>query len=923
MTDDGKVKIDKFEGHDFGFWRMQIEEYLYQKGLHEPLTGQKPEKMAEAEWALLDRKALGIVRLSLTRNVAYNIVNEKTTHGLIQTLSNMYEKPTAANKVHLIRQLVNQKMAQGAPVADHINEFNSTISRLGSVDIKFDDEVLALMLLSSLPESWSGVVTTVSSTCGTTKLTYRGIQDMILSEGVRRQNAVGSSDNLLSMEERGRNSNKGGRRGTNKGRGQSRSRNVTCWNCQEKGHFRSQCTKPPAEDKDSKSPGKSDDMEARNSGSSEAVPACGVFPNNTVLSSKHIFELGFFSPVGSTNRYVGIWHKKVTLRTPVWVANRESPLRNSTSGVLTVVPTGQLVIRDGSNNTTVWWSNTSSSTIVVKNPIVQLLDSGNLVIRESSKPGNRMWQSFDYPTDTLLPGMSICWNHVTGTPGRYLSSWRTIDDPSPGGFTFGFDNTSGYPQVLIIGGGVVQYRLGPWNDIEFNTGQRPVFISGLLRNEPVVYYRQEGVDESVISRFTLSPIDVGQQWTWVINRSEEWVFSYSFPADVCDTYRLCGPHGICNNEKNPVCRCLDRFVPKDEQGWVRSGWAGGCVRRTPLNCREDVFLRGGGLEESNDDDLELPIYDLFTVTKATNNFSNSNKLGEGGFGPVYKRMLEDGTEIAVKRLSEFSSQGVDEFKNEVICIAKLQHRSLVKLLGCCIQGDETMLIYEYMINQSLDIILFDKTKIKQLDWSKRFHIINGIARGLLHLHQDSHLRIIHRDLKASNILLDDGMNPKISDFSWSLTSCSGYMSPEYAGDGLFSVKSDVYSFGVLVLEIVSGQRNRGFHHKDHPHNLVGHAWILYKEGKSLELVDPTIVDSVSLNQLLRSIHVALLCVQQCPEERPSMSSVVLMLGSGGVLPEATQPGFFVQRRGFGSKRTTSTNATMQSNDYTITLVEAR
>ncbi|KAL6536393.1 hypothetical protein OROGR_012965 [Orobanche gracilis] len=234
---DGKVKIDKFEGHDFGFWRMQIEDYLYQKGLHEPLTGHKPEKMVEAECALLDRKSLGIVRFSLATNVAYNIVNEKTTHGLIQT-SNMYEKPTAANKVHLIRQLVNQKMAQGAPVADHINEFNSTISRLGSVDIKFDD-------------SWSGVVTAVSSTSGTTKFTYRGIQDMILSEGVRRQNVVGSSDNLLNMEERGRNTNRGGgRRGTNKGRGQSRSRNVTCWRCHEKGHFWSECTNPPAEDKE-------------------------------------------------------------------------------------------------------------------------------------------------------------------------------------------------------------------------------------------------------------------------------------------------------------------------------------------------------------------------------------------------------------------------------------------------------------------------------------------------------------------------------------------------------------------------------------------------------------------------------------------------------------------------------------------------
>ena len=170
MAEDGKVKIDKFEGHDFGFWKMQIEDYLYQKKLHEPLSGEKPKDMKQEDWDLLDRHALGVVRLSLAKNVAYNIVNVKTTHELIKALSNMYEKPSAANKVFLIRQLVNLKMKEGGSVTDHVNEFNSIISRLISVDIEFENEVQALLLLSSLPESWSGTVTAVSSSTGGAKL---------------------------------------------------------------------------------------------------------------------------------------------------------------------------------------------------------------------------------------------------------------------------------------------------------------------------------------------------------------------------------------------------------------------------------------------------------------------------------------------------------------------------------------------------------------------------------------------------------------------------------------------------------------------------------------------------------------------------------------------------------------------------------
>src|SRR6187200_2178226 len=193
MAEDGRVRIDKFDGSDFGFWRMQIEDVLYQKKLHEPLSNIKPEDMKEEEWRLLDRQALGVVRLSLAKNVAYNIASITSTHELLKALSDMYERPSAANKVFLIRQLVNLKMMEGRSATDHINEFNSILSRLTSVGIGFEDEVQALLLLSSLPDSWSGTVTAVSSSAGGAKMTFEMIQSLILSEDVSWQNNRGTS----------------------------------------------------------------------------------------------------------------------------------------------------------------------------------------------------------------------------------------------------------------------------------------------------------------------------------------------------------------------------------------------------------------------------------------------------------------------------------------------------------------------------------------------------------------------------------------------------------------------------------------------------------------------------------------------------------------------------------------------------------
>ncbi|XVE87864.1 hypothetical protein DITRI_Ditri19aG0022500 [Diplodiscus trichospermus] len=322
-------------------------------------------------------------------------------------------------------------------------------------------------------------------------------------------------------------------------------------------------------------------------------------------------------------------------------------------------------------------------------------------------------------------------------------------------------------------------------------------------------------------------------------------------------------------------------------------------------------LMEAGFHLSDDDHSgEMHHFNLATIQAATNNFSWENRLGEGGFGPVYKGKLPNGKEIAAKRLSLKSRQGLEEFKNEVKLIFKLQHKNLVRLLGYCLEENEKLLVYEYMANTSLDAFLFDPEKYKVLDWGKRSNIILGTARGLQYLHEDSRLKIIHRDMKASNVLLDDDINPKISDFGTArifgsnqieanterVVGTYGYMAPEYALEGLFSNKSDVYSFGILMLEILSGKKNRGFYHQDCGQSLLIYAWMLWNEGKGEELIDLNIADDCPIHEVLRWIHIALLCVQDDPALRPPMSSVVLMLGSRSVnLPQPSTPPYSAAR----------------------------
>ncbi|XP_058217948.1 probable LRR receptor-like serine/threonine-protein kinase At1g56140 isoform X2 [Rhododendron vialii] len=309
-----------------------------------------------------------------------------------------------------------------------------------------------------------------------------------------------------------------------------------------------------------------------------------------------------------------------------------------------------------------------------------------------------------------------------------------------------------------------------------------------------------------------------------------------------------------------------------------------------------------------DDDEELQGMDARPYTfsyaelkAATEDFNPANKLGEGGFGPVFKGTLNDGRVIAAKQLSVASHHGKSQFVAEIATISAVQHRNLVKLYGCCIEGDKRLLVYEYLENKSLDQALFGKTSL-YLNWPARFGICLGVARGLAYLHEESRLRIVHRDVKASNILLDFDINPKISDFglaklyddkkthiSTRVAGTIGYLAPEYAMRGHLTEKADVYGFGVVALEMVSGRPNCDSSLEEEKIYLLEWAWRLHENDHDIELVDANLLE-FDVEEVKRVMGVALLCTHTSPQLRPSMSRVVAMLlGDAEVSPVTTRP----------------------------------
>ncbi|WMV16180.1 hypothetical protein MTR67_009565 [Solanum verrucosum] len=444
--------------------------------------------------------------------------------------------------------------------------------------------------------------------------------------------------------------------------------------------------------------------------------------------------------------------------------------------------------------------------------IFDKLDCCNLVFGDSSNltAGEYLWQSFDHLVDTLLPGMKLGWDKKTGID-RSMRSWRTEGDPTPGDYLFRLD--SGDSAASPDAWGMMNFTEGCRRNISLNYTNKDVFVEniGLKLPDNATYwgmlYHQE-CEQKCLNERSYAPVS-DSRW------KHEWTVFASLISELALLIiLLIVVVVLCQKMRTKVL---------DEQ------------EINQLTNSQGALLQGNNVIAYDSSDLAI----------ATNNFSLVNKIGHGGFDNVYKGVLENGVEIAVKKQNVTSRQGFTEFENEV-------------------KGTVT--------------------------WPMRFNIIKGIAKGLVYMHHDSRLTIIHRDLKASNVLLDREMTPKISDLGLSrvfeddveektqhLIGTRGYMPPEYMKNGHYSTKSDVFSFGILALEIVNGQKNYDYRHPVYDIGLVDYASRIWSKGNAIELLDPMIEKPGDENEVLGCILVGLLCCQRRAQDRPSMIQVVSLL----------------------------------------------
>ncbi|KAK8648511.1 hypothetical protein V6N13_129261 [Hibiscus sabdariffa] len=590
------------------------------------------------------------------------------------------------------------------------------------------------------------------------------------------------------------------------------------------------------------------------------TPKQSIKDGETLVSASGTFELGFFSPRNSKGRYLGIWYKKISAGTVVWVANREASVSDA-SGVLSFNDRGILSIMNSTGGI-VWSSNTSRT--APEEPVAQLLDSGNFVVkdRNDSDPESFLWQSFDYPCDTFLPGMKIGRNFVTGFD-RHLSSWKSEEDPAPGLYTIRIE-PHGLPQFVLKKGPEILFRAGSWNGLYFSgrsvTKANPVYSYEFVLNKKEVSFKYETRNSSIFSRYLMNPAGLAHRSIWNERKNDWEVFSVA-QADQCSIYAYCGSYATCNTIETPPCKCLEGFKRRSASSADLSSvnWSDGCTRRTPLACDgRDRFLRKTALKIPDTSkswaDISIDLKDcekLCLKNCSCTAYANLD-IREGGHGCLLwfgdlidiSEFTEGGQEIYVRLagsdINHIQSKGkLTEKQKARIIIASVVIASVIMILA--------LALYVW--------------KIKSRKTGE--HVKEDLELPVLEF---ATVVIATNNFSSNNKLGQGGFGPvyKISDFGLArkfgvdqtqantkrVVGTYGYMSPEYVLDGLFSMKSDVFSFGVLVMEIVAGKKNRGFSHPEHDHNLLGHAWRLWMEKRPLELLDIGLHDSYDETEVL-------------------------------------------------------------------------
>ncbi|XP_020168721.1 G-type lectin S-receptor-like serine/threonine-protein kinase At2g19130 [Aegilops tauschii subsp. strangulata] len=750
--------------------------------------------------------------------------------------------------------------------------------------------------------------------------------------------------------------------------------------------------------------------------------------DDKLVSSNGRYALGFFQTRHTANWYLGIWFNTIPKFTSAWVANRDRPIKNTTSLELTISHDGNLVILNRSAKSVVW---STQANITRNSSAARLLSSGNLILTDSSDSSQVLWQSFDHPTDTFFPGAKLGWDKVTGL-NRRLVSWKNIIDPATGVYCEQLD-PSGINQVFLVAlnSSTHYWSTGVWNGQYFTAIPEmsaahyisPKFVDN-DREKYVTYdLVDEYMDPNMVTRHVVDVSGQIKAFIWM-KGLEDWLMVNTQPRAQCDVHAICGPFTICTDNEVPHCNCMVGFKITSPKDWELEDRAGGCSRNTQLDCisnkstthTTDKFysvpcvklpqdvpkveaaastnecaqvclsdcsctaysfgnngcfmwhnellniraLKCSGTTTSNGETLHLRLsakdvlqslrnnrrgiaiavatgmgvsaLGLFALMlllliwtkkvlssgqiinesqvctgimafryndlqRATKNFTD--KLGGGSFGSVFKGLIKGSNAIAVKRL-DGAYQGEKQFRAEVSSIGAVQHINLVKLVGFCCEGSKRLLVYEYMSNRSLDVHLFRSSSV--LNWTARYQIGLGVARGLAYLHDSCRDCIIHCDIKPENILLDASLLPKIADFGMAkllgrdysrvlttMRGTTGYLAPEWLTGVHITPKVDVFSYGMVLLEIVSGRRNScALYPSDGNPDVYFPVHAAHKliEGDVGSLVDHKLHGTANLDEVEIACKVACWCLQDNELDRPTMGQVVQILEG---LVEITMP----------------------------------